>query len=202
MLINFRVTKPLSSNLKPKNQQKLIPSHPYSTILSLFLISLSLIFAIATHFITFVNLDRHVKSLLKVYVLNQFIVWYKGVANRGGESSHADKNNYKILRTSGRGRSAALAVQVKKFCQMHKLYTNVLDFFTYWHDIDIPYIGHFEEQSLYQSTSLSVSEFVCVFVCSLPLWNDEPQRAEILRDDPSWNWEGFRLKKHPDSSNR
>ena len=35
---------------------------------------------------------------------------------------------------------------------------------------------------------------VCLFVCSLLLRNDKPQRAEILRYDPPWDWECFRLK--------
>ena len=47
--------------------------------------------------------------------------------------------------------------------------------------------------SLYQSTSLSVSELVCLFVPKL-LRNGEPQPAENLRDDSPWDGEGFRLK--------
>ena len=50
-----------------------------------------------------------------------------------------------------------------------------------------------EATSHYQSTSLSVSESVCLDV-PLLLRNGEPQRAEILRDDSPWDWEGFRLK--------
>ena len=50
-------------------------------------------------------------------------------------------------------------------------------------------------KSLYQSTSLSVSEWVTLFGCSLTqLQNGEPQRPEILRDDSPWYGEGFRLK--------
>ena len=39
-----------------------------------------------------------------------------------------------------------------------------------------------------------MSLFICLFVPQL-LRNGEPQRAEILRDDSPWDWEGFRLKK-------
>ena len=39
---------------------------------------------------------------------------------------------------------------------------------------------------------MSVSELVCLDVCSLR--NGEPQQAEILRDDFPWYGEGFRLK--------
>ena len=45
----------------------------------------------------------------------------------------------------------------------------------------------------YQSTSLSVSLFVRLFVPQL-LRNGEPKQAEILRDDSPWDWEGFSLK--------
>ena len=31
-------------------------------------------------------------------------------------------------------------------------------------------------------------------VCSLTPPKSEPQRAEILKDDSPWDWEGFRLK--------
>ena len=43
----------------------------------------------------------------------------------------------------------------------------------------------------------SVSEFVCLFGCSLtpPKRRGEPQRSEILGDDSLWDMEGFRLKK-------
>ena len=47
--------------------------------------------------------------------------------------------------------------------------------------------------SLYKSTSLSVSESVCLDVPKL-LRNGESQQAEILRDDSSWKREGFKLK--------
>ena len=39
-----------------------------------------------------------------------------------------------------------------------------------------------------------MSESVCLFVCSIPLQNGEPQRAEILRDESPWDKDGFRLK--------
>ena len=38
-------------------------------------------------------------------------------------------------------------------------------------------------KSLYKSACLSVSESVCLFVCSQLLRNGKPQRAEILRDE-------------------
>ena len=50
-------------------------------------------------------------------------------------------------------------------------------------------------------SNLSIKAPVCQWVC-LSVWmfpnfspNGEPQRAEILRDDSPWDWEGFRLKK-------
>ena len=42
-----------------------------------------------------------------------------------------------------------------------------------------------------------MSESVCLDVP----YSSEPQRPEILRDDSPWDWEGFKVKKHPDSSN-
>ena len=47
----------------------------------------------------------------------------------------------------------------------------------------------------HQSSKALGCQSVCVFVCLFPnSQNGEPQRAEILRDDSPWNWEGFRLK--------
>ena len=48
--------------------------------------------------------------------------------------------------------------------------------------------------SLYQSTSLSV----CLFVCLFPNFSETAntiQQAETFRDDSPWDWEGFRLKQ-------
>ena len=50
--------------------------------------------------------------------------------------------------------------------------------------------------SLYKSTSLSVSEWVCLFVCLFPNSSEtaNPSELKFLRDDSPWDWEGFRLK--------
>ena len=52
--------------------------------------------------------------------------------------------------------------------------------------------------SLYKSASLSVS----LFVCSLTSPKRRTQVSEILRDDSSWDLEGFRLKNIQIRKNR
>ena len=51
--------------------------------------------------------------------------------------------------------------------------------------------------NIYLSIKAPVCQWVSLCVClDVPelLRNGEPQRAEILRDDSPWDWEGFRLK--------
>ena len=48
--------------------------------------------------------------------------------------------------------------------------------------------------NFYLSIKAPVCQWVCLFVCSLTPPKRRTQRAEILRDDSSWDEEGFRLK--------